>query len=81
MHLFEYGYIRNTFRFKKYNKAIKHRILRDIRKLFEHEKGEENYYNPVRIVFVVTIKLNVKVKVIEIKHYQLQNILIKLDHI
>ena len=81
MHLFEYGYIRNTFRFKKYNKTIKDRILRDIRKLFEHEKGEENYYNPVRIVFVVTIKLNVKVKVIEIKHYQLQNILIKLDHI
>ena len=49
MDLFEYGYIRNTFRSKKYNKAIKDRILRDIRKLFEHEKGEENYYKPVRI--------------------------------
>ena len=29
---------------------MKHRILRDIRNFFEHEKGEEeNYYKPVRV--------------------------------
>ena len=49
--------------------------------LFEHEE-EENYYKPVRVVTVgVIIILNVKVTVIEIKHYQLKNILIKLVHI
>ena len=28
-------------------KAIKHRMIRDIRNLFEHE--EEDYYKPVRV--------------------------------
>ena len=37
--------IRNLFRLKKENKAIKARIIRDISKLFEHE---EDYYKPVR---------------------------------
>ena len=32
---------------KKENKAIKDRLIRDIRNLFEHE--EEDYYKPVRI--------------------------------
>ena len=32
-------------------------------------------------MFGVTVILNMKVTVIEIKHYQLKNILIKLDHI
>ena len=32
-------------------------------------------------MFEVTIILNTKVMVIEIKHYQLKNILITLDHI
>ena len=70
--LFEHGDIKDIFRFKKNNKIIKDRILRDIRNLFEHEE-EENYYQPVTII------LNMKVKVIEIKQYQLKNILIKLD--
>ena len=39
--------IRKLFRLKKENKAIKYRILRDIRNPFEHEE-EENYYKPVR---------------------------------
>ena len=73
--------IRNLFRLKKETKAIKDRILRDIKNLFEH-KEEENYYKPVRVSnFGVTVILNTKVTVIEIKHYQLKNILIKLDHI
>ena len=33
------------------------------------------------MIFEVTIILNMKVKIIVIKHYQLKNILIKLDHI
>ena len=42
--------LRNLFRIKKENKAIKGRIIRDIRSLFEH-KEEENYYKPVLIMF------------------------------
>ena len=32
--------VRNTFRLKKENKAIKDRINRDIRNLFEHEEED-----------------------------------------
>ena len=39
--------IRNLFRREKETKAIKDRILRDIKNFFEHE--EENYYKPVRV--------------------------------
>ena len=39
--------IRNLFRREKETKAIKDRILRDIKNLSEHE--EENYYKPVRL--------------------------------
>ena len=34
--------IRNIFRQDKETKAIKDRILRDIKKFFEHEKEEKN---------------------------------------
>ena len=37
----------NLFRLQK-TKAIKDRILRDIKNLFEYEEGEENYSKPVR---------------------------------
>ena len=40
--------IRNLFRLEKETKAIKDRILRYIKNLFEHEE-EENYYKPVRV--------------------------------
>ena len=40
-----------------------------------------NYYKSVRVIFGVRIILNTKVTMIEIKHYQLKNILIKLEHI
>ena len=39
--------IRNLFRLEKETKAIKDRIFRDIKNIFEHE--EENYYKPVRV--------------------------------
>ena len=68
--------IRNLFRLRKENKLIKDSNLRTI---FEH-KEEENYYNPVRVCsFGVRIILNIKIKVIEIKHYQMKNISTKLD--
>ena len=74
--------IRNLFRQEKETKAIKDRILRDIKNLFANEKEEENYNKPVRASnFWSKIILNTKVMVIEIKYYQLKNILIKLDHI
>ena len=40
--------IRNVFRLEKETKAIKGRILRDLRNLFE-DKEKENYYEPVRV--------------------------------
>ena len=70
--------IRNVFKLEKETKAIKDIIVRD---LFENEE-EESYYKPVRVSnFGVTIILNTKLTVIEIKHCHLKNILIKLDHI
>ena len=53
--------------------------MRDIKNRFEHE---ENYYKPVRVNnFWSNNILNMKVTAIQIKHYQLKNILIKLDHL
>ena len=40
--------IRNPFKLKKENEAIKNRIIRDIRKLFEQE--EKDYFKPIRVV-------------------------------
>ena len=40
--------IRNPFRLEKETKAIKDRILRDIKNLFE-QKEEENYYKTIRV--------------------------------
>ena len=39
--------IRKLFRLEKETKAIKDRILRDIKHIFEYEEG--NYYKPVRV--------------------------------
>ena len=38
--------VRNLFRLSKENKAVKDRVIRDIRKLFEHE---EDYYKQVKV--------------------------------
>ena len=43
--------IRNLLRQEKETKAIKDRILRDIKNIFEHEKEEENYYKSVRVSY------------------------------
>ena len=39
--------ITNRFRLKKENEAIKNKIIRDIRNLFEHE--EDDYYKSLRV--------------------------------
>ena len=41
--------IRNLLRLEKEIKAIKDRILRDIKNLSEHEKEEVNFYKPVKV--------------------------------
>ena len=40
--------LRNFFRLEKETKAIKSRILSDIKNISEHEE-EDNYYKPVRV--------------------------------
>ena len=70
--------IRNLFRLEKKTKAIKNRMLRDIENLFEHE--EKDYYKPLIVRnFRSNNYTEYKSKGIE-KHYQLKNILIKLNH-
>ena len=61
--------------------AFTDRVLRDIKNIFEHEE-EEKYYKPVTVSYFWSDNLlNTKVTVIEKKHHQLKNILLKLDHI
>ena len=51
--------IRNPFRQKKKEtKAIKDRIHRDIKNLFDDEEEKENYYKPVRVRVNVECKSN-----------------------
>ena len=71
--------IRNLFRLEKENKAIKYKIYRGIRNIFEYkEEEDEDYYKPVEVGNFCSnnyiVILNTKVAVIEIKHYQLKNI-------
>ena len=62
-------------------KKLKNRILRDIRNLFENEEEEVNYYKRVRVGnFLSNNYIEYKIMVIKIKHYQLKNILTKLNH-
>ena len=69
--------IRSLFRLKEENEAIKERVVRNIRNFFEYE---EDYYKLIRLGnFWSNNILNMKVMVIEVKHYQLENILIKLE--
>ena len=69
--------IRSLFRLKEENEAIKERVVRNIRNFFEYE---EDYYKLIRLGnFWSNNILNMKVMDIEVKHYQLENILIKLE--
>ena len=56
-------------------------MLRDIRNLFEN-KEEENYHRPAKVSnFWSNDYIEDETKLTEIKHYELRNILIKLEHI
>ena len=72
--------IRNFFRLKKENEPIKDRRITDIRYLFDQEK--EDYYKPVRAgnFWRKSYIENMKAMETEIKHFYLNNILIKLEH-
>ena len=73
--------IRNLFRQENETKAIKDRLLTDIKNVFEHEK-EENYHKPVRVInFWSKNDIEYESKGDKNKQYQLKNILTKLDHI
>ena len=74
--------IRNLFRLEIETKEINDIILRDITKVFKMEK-KKIIYKPVRVsnFFGIKMILNMKVMVIEIRLYQLKNILVKLGHI
>ena len=68
--------IRNLFRLEKETKGAKDKILRNIKNLFEE------YYKPVRVNnFWSNNYIEYKSNGDKFKHYQLKNILIKLDHI
>ena len=60
------------------HERIKDKIISDIRFLFESNK--EDYYQVI-VMLLAAITLSMKVMVTEIKHYQLMNILMKLNHI
>ena len=71
--------IRNPFRLKRENKVIRKIIIRDIRNLFRHE--EENYYKPETVGNSYDDNyFEYESNNDRIKHYQLNNILIKLDY-
>ena len=64
---------------KQKNKAIKDKIIRDIRNFVEKE--EEDYYKPVRLSnFWSNNYIEYKIMLIEAKHCRLKNISIELGH-
>ena len=73
--------IRNLFMLKKKkNNSIKDKLIREKRTLFEPD--EEDYYEPIRIGNAFSSNyIEYEVMEIKTKHYQLKNILIRLDHI
>ena len=58
---------RSLFKPKKENEAIKDRIIREIKILFEQQ--QEDYYKTIRIFGIIIIS-NSKVAVLEVKPYQ-----------
>ena len=72
--------IRDLLKLKKQNETIKIKIITGIRILLELE-NEESYKEPIRAVNLYSHNyIKYENNVIERKHYQLNNILIKLDH-
>ena len=61
------------------NKAIKDKIVRDIKTLFELKKKIVAKQQGLELL-LATVILNTKVMVIKIKHYQLKNTLNKFSN-
>ena len=74
--------IRNFFRLKK---ELNYTATKDIRNVLDEKKKRKQlkieYLQILRIFLSMKKKIIMKVTVIEIKHYQLKNILIKFDSI
>lgn len=69
--------VRNRFRLKQENEEVNERIIRDIKNLFELE----DYYKQVTVDHFHSNNIStLKVTVIELKYYQSNNSLKKLDH-
>ena len=78
----EIKYIRNLFRLEKKLKQLKIEQLEILKIFLSMKKKKKIIINQQELViFGVTIILNMKVMVMEIKHYHLKNILTKLDYI
>ena len=73
--------MKNLFKLKNENKAIKDTIISDIRIFFLNQKIKIIINQKEPVIFLVTIIWNMKAIMIEIKVYQLNNILIKLNDI
>ena len=60
-------------------KTTKHKVIRHIKNLFEHEK---DYCKPARLCCLWDNKtLNMKLMLVEIKDYQLKNTILDLGQI
>ena len=71
---------KNNYNLKKVINPIKEKIIRDIRNLFQEE--EENYHKPEELDKLYNKNFIIyESRAIKKKHYQLKNILIKLDDI
>ena len=70
--------MKNLFKLKNENKAIKDTIISDIRIFFLNQKIKIIINQKEPVLFLVTTIWNMKAIMIEIKVYQLNNILIKI---
>ena len=79
--LFNQKYKKSFFDIEKENKAIRDRRIRDFRNLFEQK---EDYYiitnQKERVISAAIITSNMKIMLTEIKHYPLNNMVMKLGH-
>lgn len=73
--------MKNLFKLKNKNKAIKDTIISDNRIFFFNQKIKIIINQKEPVLFLVTTIWNMKAIMIEIKVYQLNNILIKLNDI
>ena len=73
---------KNLSKLKKYYDYddIEYKEIRDVKNVFDLSI-DEDYYKPLKTLLLITIILNMKVKEIRTKLFQLKNILIWSDYI